>query len=195
MQERRQFQDYESRIESTHESDDKNPPIAISARSSPSKENDNNWWTDSGASQHMTSQERNYGLCHIQKSLQVKSADDRVLLAYGEGNLHLSVFRQHKANMILQDVIHVPKNQSTEKVSVFVLHDRKRCWSKIQRPILQSFHLWKALHYWAQAWRTVQAQFGAHQSCFGEWESNEKSNKKPLSLCHYRYGHFRYDNF
>lgn len=48
------------------------------------------------------------------------------LLAYGKGNLHMSVFDgTEKANMTLKDVLHVPKIQ--KKVVVFTFHDREGC--------------------------------------------------------------------
>eukprot|EP00112_Aurelia_sp_Birch-Aquarium-sp1_P010241 Seg2196.2 transcript_id=Seg2196.2/GoldUCD/mRNA.D3Y31 product="Retrovirus-related Pol polyprotein from transposon TNT 1-94" protein_id=Seg2196.2/GoldUCD/D3Y31 len=71
-------------IESTPESDDDDPAIALSAGGLSSKVDD--WWIDSGASQHMMPS--NKGMTDyvtFRNPVQVKLADDSVLLEYGKG--------------------------------------------------------------------------------------------------------------
>ena len=49
----------------------------------------------------------------FQKPLNVKLADHSILLAYGKGTVHLSVFDGlEKVNVVLNDVLHVPGIQN-----------------------------------------------------------------------------------
>ena len=83
-------QESANRVESTQESEDDNPKIALSAGGLSSTEND--WWIDFGASQHMTSSKKGMtDYVTFRNPLHVKLADDSVWLAYGKCNLHLSV--------------------------------------------------------------------------------------------------------
>ena len=104
-------QESANRVESTQESEDDSPEIALSARGLSSTEND--WWIESGASQHMTPSEKGMtDYVTFRNPLHVQLADDSVLLAYGKGNLHLSVFDgTEKVNITLKDVLYVPKIQ------------------------------------------------------------------------------------
>ena len=104
-------QESANRVESTQESDDDSPEIALSAGGLSSTEND--WWIDSGASQHMTPSKKGMtDFVTFRNPLHVKLADDSVLLACGKGNLHLSVFDgTENVNITLKDVLYVPKIQ------------------------------------------------------------------------------------
>ena len=72
------------------------------------------WWIDSGASQHMTFDKnviRKY--VTFKDPLKVKLADNRILLASGKGDLHASVYDgSEKVELLLSDVLYVPKIQN-----------------------------------------------------------------------------------
>ena len=69
------------------------------------------WWIDSGASQHMTPNKEE--LLHYQKfskPVEINLADNSVLYAYGAGDVHLRVFDGGSHNdILLEKVLYVPK--------------------------------------------------------------------------------------
>ena len=74
------------------------------------------WWIDSGASQHMTPVKKGmYGYTPFKKPIEVKLADDTVIFAYGKGELQLVLYDcKDKMNATLKDVhqaLYVPKIQ------------------------------------------------------------------------------------
>jgi len=109
----RQNQAEAHRIESIHNSDDdNNPEIALVIDHDLAQYNE--WWIDSGASQHMTFDKNGLHKFIICKDpLKVKLADNSVLMAYGKGNIHLSVYDgTEKVDLHLNDVLYVPKLQN-----------------------------------------------------------------------------------
>lgn len=79
-----------------------------------SKNEINDWWIDSGASQHMTAyKDTMLSYKSFEKPFQVKLADDSILLAYGKGNIIVPIYNGcEKINIMLQDVWYVPKIQN-----------------------------------------------------------------------------------
>ena len=182
-------QESANRVESTQESEDDSPEIALSAGGLSSAEND--WWIDSGASQHMTPSKKGMtDYVTFRNPLHVKLADDSVLLAYGKGNLHLSVFDgTEKVNITLKDVLYVPKIQkrllslpSMTQKNVEVRFKGQFCKILIDEKLYSIGHKHGKLYKLNS--EPIESSF------FGETESNEKS----LSLWHCRYGHLGYDN-
>ena len=122
--------------------------------------------------------------------LHVKLADDSVLLAYGKGNLHLSVFDgTEKVNIILKDVLYVAKIQrrllslpSMTQNGVEVRFIGQFC------KVLTDEKLYSIWHKHGKLYKLNSEPI--ESSYFGETESNEKS----LSLWHFHYGHLGYDN-
>ena len=178
-----------NRVESIQVSGVENPEIALAACGIPSKQND--WWIDSGASQHMTPDKK--GLSDYQSfrnPLQVKLADNSVLLSYGKGNLHLSVFDgTEKVNITLSDVLFVPKIQNkllslpsmTEK-GAEVRFKGQSCKIMINDKVYSIGHKHGKLY-------KLNSE-PEESCCFGSTNENDAS----LSLWHYRYGHLGYDN-
>ena len=178
-----------NRVESIQESGIENPEIALAACGIPSKQND--WWIDSGASQHMTPDKK--GLSDYQSfrnPLQVKLADNSVLLSYGKGNLHLSVFDgTEKVNITLSDVLFVPKIQNkllslpsmTEK-GAEVHFKGQFC------KVIIDGKLFSIGHKHGKLYKLNSEPM--HTSCFGSTGDRGSS----LSLWHLRYGHLGYDN-
>eukprot|EP00795_Rhopilema_esculentum_P016775 gene16775-8236_t len=65
--------------------------IALAVGNTPSDKDD--WWIDSGASQHMTPVKKGmYGYTPFKKPIEVKLADDTVIFAYGKGELQLVLY-------------------------------------------------------------------------------------------------------
>ena len=85
--------------------------IALAVGNTPSDKDD--WWIDSGASQHMTPVKKGmYGYTQFKKPIEVKLADDTVIFAYGKGELQLVLYDgKDKVNATLKDVLYVPKIQ------------------------------------------------------------------------------------
>ena len=155
------------------ESEDDSPEIALSAGLS-STEND--WWIDSGASQHMTPSKKGMtDYVTFRNPLHVKLADDSILLAYGKGNLHLSVFDgTEKVNITLKDVFYVPKIQkrllslpSMTQKDVEVRFKGQFC------KILSDEKLYSIGHKHGKLYKLNSEPI--ESSFFGETESNEKS--------------------
>ena len=163
--------------------------MTLSAGGLSSTEND--WCIDSGASQHMTPSKKGMtDYVTFRNPLHVKLADDSVLLAYGKGNLHLSVLDgTEKVNITLKDVLYVPKIQkrllslpSMTQKDVEVRFKGQFCKVLIDEKLYSIGH---------QHVNLYKLNSGPIQSSyFGETESNEES----LSLWHCRYGHLEYDN-
>ena len=80
----------------------------------------------SGASQHMTREKKSFDVYStFEIPLKVKLADDRVLCAYGKGDIHLTVLNGNdKINIVLKDVLFVPKLQT---LSSPVNYKRRSC--------------------------------------------------------------------
>jgi len=74
----------------------------------------NEWWIDSGASQHMTYEKKS--LLNFQKfeqPLSVMLADDSCLYSYGKGDVKLTVRDgDGSIDLTLNDVLFVPKIQN-----------------------------------------------------------------------------------
>ena len=90
-----------------------NKPDKIALKSS-SQIKDTDWWIGSGASQHTAPETKslnNYST--IEMLLKVKRTDNRVLYAYGKGNIHLTLLRgNNKINIVLKEELFVPKPQN-----------------------------------------------------------------------------------
>ena len=72
------------------------------------------WWTDSGASQHMSPVKKDMtDFVKFKNPNIVKLADNIVLHAYGKGTVQLSVYDGiEKVKVTLKDVLYVPKVQN-----------------------------------------------------------------------------------
>eukprot|EP00795_Rhopilema_esculentum_P005134 gene5134-256_t len=65
--------------------------IALAVSNTPSDKED--WWIDSGASQHMTAVKIGmFGYTPFKKPIEVKLADDTVIFAHGKGELQLVLY-------------------------------------------------------------------------------------------------------
>ena len=151
---------------------------------------DDDWWIDSGASQHMTPDKKSLDDYSLFKTpLKVKLADDSVLYSYGKGNVHLTVINNgDKVNLVLKDVLFVPKLQNklfslpsvTEK-GVAVEFKGKSCGIIIdgkQYTIGQK-------HGKLYKLNTVSLN---EDCCFG------KAVDQSVNIWHQRYGHLGYDS-
>ena len=71
------------------------------------------WWIDSGISQHMTLVKKGmYRYTPFKKPMEVKLADDTVIFAYRKGELQLVLYDgKDKVNATLKVVLYVPKIQ------------------------------------------------------------------------------------
>ncbi len=69
------------------------------------------WLIDSGAYRHMTPEKNSMtGFVQFKKPLQIKLADNSVLLSYGKGNVKLSMFDgSKKIELTLSYVLFLPK--------------------------------------------------------------------------------------
>ena len=108
---RGQNEESANQIVTKSESEENNTEVALSTGGLSSQKND--WWIDSGDSQHMTPSKKGMTECvTFRNPLQVKLADSSVLLAYGRRVFHLTVFDgTEKVNVSMNDVLYVPKIQ------------------------------------------------------------------------------------
>ena len=75
-------------VGSMQESKFKSPEVALSSYSAATP---NEWWIDSGASQHMTPDKKGMtSYIAFRNPVQVKLADNRTLYAYGKGTVNIS---------------------------------------------------------------------------------------------------------
>ena len=187
--------------ENKEESEVTAPEIALVSDGEPG---DNNWWIDSGASQHMTPVKKS--LINFEKfktPLEVKLADNSVLFSYGKGDVHLSVYNgTEKVNIALKDVLYVPKIQnklmslpSMTLKGATVEFKGQSCTVIIDDKAYQIGHKHGKLYKLNSAPKDATC-------CFGN--SDEKVKQEPLPmrdsqmnsilLWHLRYGHLGYDN-
>ena len=84
------------------------------ALKSANKPTGNEWWIDSGASQHMTYDRKSIeDFEKFEKPLCIQLADNSCLYSYGKGNIYLTLLNgNEKVNIVLNDVLFVPKLQN-----------------------------------------------------------------------------------
>ena len=72
---------------------------------------DENWWIDSGASQHMSTNKNEFSnYKQFTTPLEIKLADNSVLLSYGKGDVYLTIYNDGKKfEIVLNDVLLVPQ--------------------------------------------------------------------------------------
>ena len=166
--------------------DMKEPEIALFS----GNHNNNDWWIDSGASQHMSPNKKEMDdYTNFKKPLQIRIADNTILFAYGKGNLRVLVFDgKEKLNIMLKEVLYVPKLRNkllslpsmTEK-AVEVQFKGQSCKLVIDDKVYSIGHKHGKLYK-----LNVEPE---HSCCFG---SADECND--LTLWHNRYGHLGYDN-
>ena len=73
--------------------------------------NENIWWIDSGASQHMTPNKKDFFVyTEFQKPINIKLADNSTLYSYGTGDVRVTIHDNgNKFNIELRNVLYVPK--------------------------------------------------------------------------------------
>ena len=98
------------RIESINNPDDYDSPEIALVTDHGLPEYDE-WWIDSGASQHMTFEKKGLrDYVEFKDPLRVKLADNNILLAYGKGSLRFSTYDgAERVELFLSDVLSVPK--------------------------------------------------------------------------------------
>ena len=72
---------------------------------------DESWWIDSGASQHMSSNKNEFSnYKQFTTPLEIKLADNSVLFSYGKGDVYLTLYNNgEKFEIVLNDVLFVPQ--------------------------------------------------------------------------------------
>ena len=92
---------------------DENASDEVALKSS-LKCNEDNWWIDSGASQHMTHNKKEFSnYFKFEELVHVKLADNSVLQYHGKGSVHLAVNNgDEKVNIVLKDMLYVPRLQN-----------------------------------------------------------------------------------
>ena len=130
---------------STAESEVENEELALTAAHK--EHNSDEWWKDSGASQHMSNDRSgmmNYMRLHSPRS--IKLADNSILQAYGKGDFKVYVYNgQKKICLVLKEVLFVPdiKKKLLSLSTVIergatVKFDKKNCTIIIDGKVLQS---------------------------------------------------------
>ena len=178
------------RIESIKSPDDyDNPEIALVTDHGLPEYDE--WWIDSGASQHMTFEKKGLrDYVEFKDPRRVKLADNSILLAYGKGSLRFSIYDgTERVELFLSDVLFVPKIQN-KLLSLPVMTEKG---ASVQFKGQLCELIVKDKHY------TIGHKEGklfklntepAHKSCFGSCNGNVNS----LQMWHFRYGHLGYDN-
>ena len=89
----------------------KPPEVALKSSSNPTGDE---WWIDSGASQHMTYDKKSIeNYTKFQKPLCIQLADKSCLYSYGKGDVYLTLSNAgEKVDIVLNDVLFVPKLQN-----------------------------------------------------------------------------------
>lgn len=162
----------------------------LALKSSNPVKDDAEWLIDSGASQHMTPDKKIIdNFSNFNKPLNVKLADDRILLSYGKGDVSLTVFNgKEKVNLTLKDVLYVPKLQNnlfslpsaTAKGASFEFKGRTcRVYMEGKDYVIGHKHgkLYKL--------NTIPDE----TCCIGK-----VNDKESLALWHLRYGHLNFDS-
>eukprot|EP00794_Sanderia_malayensis_P011707 gene11707-biopygen9383 len=162
--------------------------IALTAGDVPTGKD--NWWIDSGATQHMTSDKKQMtDYVAFKKPLQVRIADNTVLHAYGKGTISLLVHDgNEKLNMSLKSVLYVPKIRNkllslpsmTEK-GVEVQFKGQSCKVVINDKVYNIGHKHGKLYKLNLEPETT--------CCYASTKATDD-----LSLWHNRFGHLGYDN-
>ena len=151
----------------------------------------NDWWIDSGASQHMTpDKEEMTEYERFESSLQIKLADNSVLHAYGKGNVHLSIYDgTEKIGIVLKDVLFVPKIKN-KLLSLPTITDKgvdvqfKGQFCKI----MLGDKMYNIGHKHGKLYKLNCLPQAT--CCFGSAKDKDDS----WLLWHLRYGHLGYDN-
>jgi len=186
----RQNQAEAHRIESIHNSDDdNNPEIALVIDHDLAQYNE--WWIDSGASQHMTFDKNGLHKFIICKDpLKVKLADNSVLMAYGKGNIHLSVYDgTEKVDLHLNDVLYVPKlqNKLLSLPAMIAKGASVQFKGKLCELIVKDKHY--SIGYKHGKLFKLNTE-PIHKS----YLCSSNSNASSVQTWHFRYGHLGYDN-
>eukprot|EP00794_Sanderia_malayensis_P011553 gene11553-biopygen9222 len=162
--------------------------IALTAGEVPTGKD--NWWIDSGATQHMTSDKKQMtDYVAFKKPLQVRIADNTVLHAYGKGTIPLLVHDGNETlNMSLKSVLYVPKIRNkllslpslTEK-GVEVQFKGQSCKLVINYKVYNIGHKHGKLYK-----LNLEPE---NTCCYASTKATDD-----LSLWHNRFGHLGYDN-
>eukprot|EP00794_Sanderia_malayensis_P011867 gene11867-biopygen9507 len=162
--------------------------IALTAGEVPTGKD--NWWIDSGATQHMTSDKKQMtDYVAFKKPLQVRIADNTILHAYGKGTVSLLVHDgNEKLNMSLKSVLYVPKIRNkllslpsmTEK-GVEVQFKGQSCKVVINDNVYNIGHKHGKLYK-----LNLEPE---NTCCYASTKATDD-----LSLWHNRFGHLGYDN-
>ena len=162
--------------------------IALAVGNTPSDKDD--WWIDSGATQHMTPVKKGmYGYAPFKKPIEVKLADDTVIFAYGKGELQLVLYDgKDKVNATLKDVLYVPKIQKNLLSLTSITDKDAEVQFKGQHcKIIINGNVYSIGHKHGKLYKL---NVDPEQSCcFGSTVANDDN-----ALWHYRYGHLGYDN-
>ena len=165
----------------------------LALKSSVTDINGDEWWIDSGATSHMTSDMKslkNYSSFRMPR--KVKLADEHKVNSFGKGNIHLTLFdkkNNEKVKTVLRDVLYVPKIKnklfSISRVTdngIDVLFKGENCnitKDGKQYTIGQKHgNLYKL--------NTIKPN---DETCY-----IGKTNQDSIELWHQRYGHLGYDN-
>ena len=154
--------------------------------------NEDNWWIDSGASQHMTHDKKGFSnYVKFEEPVHVKLADNSILQCYGKGSVHLAVNNgDEKINIVLKDVLYVPRLQnklfslpSVIDKGATVQFKGKQCEIVIDEKRFDIGHKHGKLY-------KLNAIDKENESCcFGQSTNSEK----PMQLWHQRYGHLGHE--
>ena len=149
------------------------------------------WWIDSGASQHMTFDKKGmHKYVAFKDPLKVKLAENSIILAYGQGHIHVSVYDgAEKVKLLLTDVLYVPKIRSkvlslpamTEK-GACVQFKGNLCELNVKGKYYSIGHKHRKLF----KLNTEPTHKSYFSSCNGDASS--------LQTWHFRYGHLGYDS-
>ena len=149
------------------------------------------WWIDSGASQHMTFDKKGmHKYVAFKDPLKVELADNSIVLAYGQGHIHVSVYDgAEKVKLLLTDVLYVPKIRY-KLVSLPEMTEKGACvqfkGNLCELNVKGKYYSIGHKHGKLFKLNTEPTHKSYFSSCNGDASS--------LQTWHFRYGHLGYDS-
>ena len=166
-----------------------NHVIALKSDESLNDSDNNDWWIDSGASQHMTPTKthmNNYA--KFNKPLIVKLADDTILHAIGKGNIRLKIRRgENVVELLLSDVLHVPKIKNNLFSIPVVINKGASISFENEYCLISKGD--KTFKIGSKSGKLYKLDISQEETC-----SLSKANPNTIGLWHLRFGHLGYDN-
>ena len=166
-----------------------NHVIALKSEESLNDSDNNDWWIDSGASQHMTPTKthmNNYA--KFNKPLVVKLADDTILHTIGKGNIRLKIRRgENVVELLLSDVLHVPKIKNNLFSIPAVINKGPSISFENEYCFISKGD--KTFKIGSKSGKLYKLDISQDETC-----SLSKANPNTIGLWHLRFGHLGYDN-